>query len=61
VAADEPQETPAPIKGGRFRVPKIPGMAWCLTEDEPARRACGAGNHRVTMVATAEEDQDAHD
>lgn len=49
--------TPAPTKGGGFRVPKVPGMAWCLTEDEPARRHCGAGNHRVVLVATQEEEE----
>jgi hypothetical protein len=53
---EQAQEAPAPVRGGLFRVPKVPGMAWCQTEDEPARRSCGAGNHRVVMVATEEED-----
>jgi hypothetical protein len=57
MAGNETQEAPAPTEGGRFRVPKVPGMAWCLTEDEPARRRCGAGNHRVVLVAAEEEEQ----
>lgn len=57
MTADKGQEAPAPTRGGRFRVPKVPGMMWCKTEDEPARRYCGAGNHRVVIVATEEEEQ----